>query len=250
MVAITPAGKYEEGYDFYVVDTPRDFLFVLDQISLGELDGLNGIADAEHVGVTGYSYGGDISLTLGGRRIDPEYYLNYCKDPPFIEPKELGAEWYSNFVCLLAGKWDAFLSHVGSEMTSSTDGLWQPITDERIKAVMPMAPSEAWLYGEKGLAAVDRPTLLIAAMEDQFTPYQIETRFVFENLGAQDKALISFIGQDHFMPLQFGAVFRMRHFATAFFGYHLQGKDEYRQFYSEEFCTQMDGVAWGMVEEN
>lgn len=27
MVAITPAGKYEEGYDFYVVDTPPRFSF-------------------------------------------------------------------------------------------------------------------------------------------------------------------------------------------------------------------------------
>ena len=58
------------------------------------------------------------------------------------------------------------------------------MTDERIKAVMPMAPSGAWFYGEKGLAAVDRPILLIAATEDQYSPYLIETRFIYENIGS------------------------------------------------------------------
>ena len=36
-------------------------------------------------------------------------------------------------------------------------------TFKRIKAVMPMAPEGAWLFGEDGLAAVDRPALIIAA---------------------------------------------------------------------------------------
>ena len=187
MASITPAGEYEEGYDFFFIDTPRDFLFILDQISSGMLDGLSGLVDTDHVGVTGFSYGGDIALTLGGARINPAYYLDYCENPPLIEPRYGGADWYSNYNCLLAGKWETFSAFVGDELTSSEDGLWQPVTDERIKAVMPMAMSGAWLYGEKGLAAIDRPSLLIAATEDQYSPYQIETRFIFENLGAHEK---------------------------------------------------------------
>jgi hypothetical protein len=41
---------------------------------------------------------------------------------------------------------------------------------------------------------------------------------------------------------------RMNHFATAFFGYHLQGKSEYRDYFSEEFVSQFDDLAWGLYE--
>jgi hypothetical protein len=39
-------------------------------------------------------------------------------------------------------------------MTNSTDGLWQPITDPRIQAVMPLAAVGYYLFEDKGLAAV------------------------------------------------------------------------------------------------
>jgi len=39
---------------------------------------------------------------------------------------------------------------------------------------------------------------------------------------------------------------RMAHFAVAFFGYHLQGRDEFAQYFSEEFVSQYDDLAWGV----
>jgi predicted dienelactone hydrolase len=72
-------------WDFQMVDWPRDFLFVLDQIGSSPPEGLEGVIDSDNVGATGYSYGGDISLALSGVRIDPEYYLSYCKQPPMNE---------------------------------------------------------------------------------------------------------------------------------------------------------------------
>lgn len=55
--------------------------------------------------------------------------------------------------------WEEFSALAGPDITVSTDGLWQPMTDDRILAVMPMAPEGAWLFGARGLATVDRPTL-------------------------------------------------------------------------------------------
>ena len=40
----------------------RDFLFSLDQVSTNPPDGLENLIDTNRVGVTGYSYGGDICL--------------------------------------------------------------------------------------------------------------------------------------------------------------------------------------------
>jgi len=91
------------------------------------------------------------------------------------------------------------------------------MTDERIRAVLPMAGEGWWLFGEKGLATVDRPILIIVATKDGLYP---ENVLIFEHLGTSDKALISFVGRDHMMVYESKMIARMAHFAVAFFGYH------------------------------
>jgi hypothetical protein len=41
-------------------------------------------------------------------------------------------------------------------------------------------------------------------------------------------------------------VARMAHFAAAFFGYHLQGKDDLAYYFSEEWVAQCEDLAWGV----
>jgi hypothetical protein len=43
-------------------------------------------------------------------------------------------------------------------------------------------------------------------------------------------------------------VARMAHFAAAFFGYHLQGREDLAYYFSEDFVTQHDDLAWGVYE--
>jgi hypothetical protein len=40
----------------------------------------------------------------------------------------------------------------------------------------------------------------------------------------------------------------MKHFAIAFFGYHLQGRADYADYFSEEFVGQFKDLAWGVYE--
>jgi len=230
--------------DFQMMDHPLDFLFALDQIGLDSLEGLEGVIDANNTGVSGFSGGGWISMALSGVRIDPEYYLSFCENAPTMEP-ELSAN-YINFYCNLAGKWEAFTLHVAPEIKDCDDGLWQPVTDERIRAIMPMAPDVAILYGNQGLAAMDLPTLIIAPVDDQYTPYDFETVFIYEQLGSSEKSMISFIGKDHDMPYISEPTKRMKHFAVAFFGYYLQGHEDYAYYFSEDFVSQVDDLAWGI----
>ena len=231
----------------YGVDHPRDMIFALEQIASNPPEGLEGVIDTDHVGVTGYSWGGFFSLAVSGVRIDPEYYLSYCEQAQVKEP-EVSEEYLEN-ACRLAQNWDEFASSVGDEITTSEDGLWQPVTDERIRAVMPMAADGAWLYGERGLASVDRPVLMIAATEDQLVPYPLETVYIYEHLGAPAKSLISFIGKSHMMVFDEEQANQMKHFATAFFGYHLQGREDYAEYFSEDFVSQFDDLAWGVYSE-
>ncbi len=232
--------------DYGVVDHPRDMVFALEQIASQPLEGLESMIDTDNVGVTGYSWGGFYSLAVSGVRIDPVFYRSYCEQAPEMQP-ELPAE-YLEYACNLAQKWDEFAAHVGEEITASEDGLWQPVTDERIRAVMPMATDGAWLYGERGLAPVDRPLLFIQASED--SPYQrMEAEFIYDNLGTRDKSMISFVGKDHMMVFDTEEAQKMKHFAVAFFGYHLQGREDFADYFSKDFVELFDDLAWGVYPE-
>ncbi len=228
-----------DNWDFGVVDHPRDIAFALDQLASNPPEGLGGVIDAEHAGVVGYSWGGFYSLALSGVRIHPSAYLEWCANAPAIEDPL--PDWYIPYACGLAGKWGEFESHVGGEIATPEEGLWQPITDERIRAVMPMAPDGAWLYGESGLAMADRPAFIIEGAEDE---QAFEAEHIFTHLGSPDRTMVSFVGRGHMMVTEPDVSARIRHFVTAFFGYHLQGQEAYRDYFSEEFVAQFSDLIW------
>jgi predicted dienelactone hydrolase len=224
------------------IDQPLDILFALDQVAANPPEGLEGMIDAERAGAVGYSFDGFNALALSGARVDPGYYLSQCPTPD--ETTAAAISELSAFGCGPADDWAAYAAHAGTDLTASEDGLWQPMTDERIRAVMPMAGEGWWLFGPRGLAAVDRPTLMLAGTKDELYP---ENALIFERLGAPEKAMISFPGQDHFsMLLDPEMAARMAHFAVAFFGHHLQGREELTQYYSEAFVARHDDLAWGV----
>ena len=242
-----------KGLDPYIpwnenlVDQPLDILFALEQVAKTQLDGLEGMVEASKAGAMGYSFDGYNALAMSGARLDPEFYLSQCEQAPSMKP-ELTDFWI-DFYCSPGKDWEAFSAHAGEALTSSKDGLWQPMTDERLKAVMPMGPEGAWLFGERGLAAVDRPILMVAGTEDVDTDYRREATYIYEHLGSPNKALISFIGEEHMMIYDDEPVAKMKHFAAAFFGYYLQGKEDYARYFSEDFVKRQEGLAWGVYTE-
>ena len=134
-------------------------------------------------------------------------------------------------------------------MDASSDRLRQAMTDERIRAVIPMATEGAMLFGERGLAEVDRPTLILVGTEDTGCDYNRESVFIYEHPGTPDKTLISFIGETHDMLFSDEPYLRMKHFVTAFFGYHLQGGEEYADYFSEKVVSKQNGLALGIYEK-
>jgi predicted dienelactone hydrolase len=230
--------------DEQMIDQPLDILFALGQVVSDPPEELAGMVDAKHAGAIGYSFDGYNALALSGARIDPAQYLAQCPDPDPTTEAILST--MSAFGCEPALAWDEYLAHAGEAITASQDGLWQPMTDARIRAVMPMAGEGWWLFGERGLAAVDRPALMIVATRDELYP---ENVLIFDHLGTPDKALISFVGPDHFMVGEEEMLARMAHFAAAFFGYHLQGREDMARYFSEDFVAQHDDLAWGVYED-
>ena len=235
----TSAHAYAE-----MIDQPLDLLFALDQVASEAPQGLEGMIDAERTGATGYSFGGYNTLALSGARIDSAYYLAQCPEPDPTTKSVLFL--MSSYSCIPASNWDEYAAHAPEAITASDDGLWQPMTDPRIQAVMPLAGEGWWLFGERGLAAVDRPTLMIVATADVLYP---ENALIFEHIGTPDKSLISFVGPGHLMIFDAEMVARMAHFVVAFFGHHLQGRADLAQYYSEEFVTEHDDLAWGVYSD-
>jgi predicted dienelactone hydrolase len=231
----------KEQWGDWLVDYPLDILFALDQVAAHPPEGMEGMLAAEKTGFMGYSFDGYNALAVSGARVDPEYYRAQCQQPASDLPV-----WWVGYICTPARNWEAFVSHAGPELTGSEGGLWQAMTDDRIRAVMPMAPEGAWLFGERGLAAVEKPVLIIAATADTINLYEEEAGFIYENLGTPDKGVISFLDQTHYMIDDLQMVARMKHFAVAFFGYHLQGKSEYADYFSRQFVRGHAGLDWGI----
>ncbi len=110
-----------------------------------------------------------------------------------------------------------------------------------------MAGDGAWLFGEKGLAEVSIPVLLIQANMD--SKYQIaESKFIFENLGTPQKEMITFLEKGHMMIYDSDSIAQMAHFAVAFFGYHLHGYEDYAKYFSKEFVDQYQDLFWGVYD--
>jgi predicted dienelactone hydrolase len=226
-----------------MIDQPLDILFALDQVASHPPRGLEGVIDAERAGATGYSFDGYNALALSGARVDPDFYLAQCANADATAEAVLSIS-SNRYQCALAGDWEAFAAHAGPAITASEDGLWQPLTDPRVRAVLPMA-GEGWLlFGDRGLAAVDRPALILVATQDELYP---ENALIFEHLGMPDKALISFVGLDHMMVYDLRMDARMAHFTVAFFGYYLQGRQDLARYFSKEFVAQYGDLAWGAV---
>lgn len=226
------------------IDFPQDLLFALDLIAAGKLPGLEGAVDVSRAGAVGYSTDGYTALALGGARIDPAFYRARCAAPPKTQPPL--PDWWIAMVCGPALSWSTFASRAG-ESASDGAGLWKAMTDPRIKAVMPMAPEGAWLFGPRGLAAVNKPALIIGGALDDVCLYDQEAATLFAELGSPEKAMITLLGKGHLTGPETEQREALLHFATAFFGFQLQGRSDYKAYISRSFVEQYSDLAWGPV---
>jgi len=247
VIISSPGFSYTAPWNNSVIDAPLDFLFALDWLTSYSPESLENVLDTNRVGVAGYSSDGLFSLALGGARVNPEYYFSQCAQAPYMDPPL--PPILIGYFCNLSERWDEFSSQVGPRITTVSDGLWQPTTDDRILAVMPMAPDSAWLYGPEGLVGINIPSMIIAGTADNDVSYKMTSCYVYDHLVNSDKVLISFIGKGHMMVDQVQVISQINHFAVAFFGHYLQGREDFTHYFSEEFVTQYNDLAWGVYEE-
>ncbi|MEO0378876.1 MAG: dienelactone hydrolase [Pseudomonadota bacterium] len=209
-----------------LLNRPLDQAFVVDYMA--ELDGpLGDIIDANNTGVIGYSMGGYGALIFGGAGVtEAATELSWGTPNGLLTQHLAGSD-----------------SH-------------EALIDPRIKAVIAIGPwgNNAGFWDGDGLAGLRVPTLLMAGSDDDVSVYGA-MRGIFDNSVGTDRHLLTFEYANHnaaapmpapieswapsealeFTPFEHYAdavwdTTRMnniaQHFATAFMGLHVQGKDQ------------------------
>jgi len=221
-----------------IMNRPLDLLFVLDQLAAeGGTGALKGLIDTQHVGVTGYSLGGTTTLLFSGARIDPLSRDTYCTT---------AAETGSLTCDFGADVWAEMLqARAQMEPVPVAGEPWPPFADDRIVAVMPVAPCHGPLFGERGLMSGTLPTLIIGLEKDETCLYERDALYIYEHLGSPERALLTVSKMGHSDAVFDSEIQRVfNHFTVAFFGYHLQGKMDYAQYLTADFVSGFDNLMW------
>ncbi|MCE7949313.1 MAG: alpha/beta fold hydrolase [Chloroflexi bacterium CFX4] len=145
---------------------------------------LYGMLALDQIGVSGHSYGGYTALAAGGAQLDFRALEAYCA------AEDIGFD----FACL-AQRAEPILAPI-----LSTDAATQTLVlphDPRVAAVLAMAPFNAPIMGEKGLAAVRAPTFVMVGTADSVTPPERDAYRIYEQVGSTQKGLLSFEGAEH-----------------------------------------------------
>jgi len=217
-----------------LVERPADVLRQIDYAAALNVGNslLRGLIDTSRVGVIGHSMGGYTAVAAGGARVDFDALQAYCtgNPPPAERPGN---------VCTLL---PAQVAIAGLGLKPDSSGLLPAISDPRIKAIVPLAPWNAPVFGPKGLAALTIPTLIMVGAADEVTPAARDSNRIYDQIGSAEKALVTFADGTHLLfldpckpsvPLQSicdepvwdkPRVYDLtNHFATAFFTATLKG---------------------------
>ncbi len=199
---------------------PADISAIIDHLeALPSTDPLAALV-SDRIAVTGHSFGGYTTLTVGGAMWDVDILLNYCA----------GAS-------LPLGGCDVLKAHETLYRTG--------FLDPRVDALIPMTPGAVLLFGGSGIANVGLPTLLMTGGLDGTTPDATDGDPAWEQLsGGPDNIRVAFATAGHFTfsdacTLSLGATFSdgcgpgfilpenahraINAYALAFLGKHLLG---------------------------
>jgi hypothetical protein len=86
----------------------------------------------------------------------------------------------------------------------------------------------------------------MAGTGDRYCPYNGAVS-IYENLGADTRYLLSLPENQNF-PYMPSYQVSIKHFATAFFGTYLQGREDYTDYLTADFVDQVGNVTWGPVD--
>ena len=168
-----------------LLNRPKDVTAVLDTIAQQAQPGTRWqTLNLESVGVLGQSLGGYTALATAGARINRSQLETTCQEDTLSRRPTF------NLSILLQCRFAAIPT------TESLD-----VQDSRVKVAIALNPFTSQVFGEAGLAAVDRPTLMVSSLNDYFVPALSEQVEPFGWLKHPDTYLIAIESATHFSTL-------------------------------------------------
>ena len=157
------------------VNRPKDISYVIDELERRNQTEFEGRLDLNNVGIMGHSFGGYTALAIAGADIDLDYLKTQC-DRPF--------------------------SGLNTSLLLQCRGLGLPIQgqnfrDPRVTSAVAANPVNSSIFGPKGLAKIEIPTLLASGNYDPATPAVFEQVSSFIWLNSPEKYLVLVEGQAH-----------------------------------------------------
>jgi predicted dienelactone hydrolase len=190
---------------------PQDVTRLIDYAeTINSKGSFAGLVNMNAVGVTGFSFGGYTTLLAGGALLDSRAVAATCESLSSAE----------NALCDAANL-QLLAEIVG--LGNVPDTLWQPIADDRITAVLPLAPCCVDLLGTNGIAGITIPIMVIAGTADEVAPPERHGMLAFNHTNNESRALVLIedAGHDVYLDIYTGEITRahdlIQHFATAFF---------------------------------
>lgn len=189
--AVTPAARTSILYS-----RPLDVTWQIDYAATLNTDqgALQGMIDTEKIAVVGHSRGGYTALMAAGAQLDIQGQTSWCTMyPDTVSAPEIG----SFSICgELVENQDSLARLAG--LDTVPDNLWPAWGDERVDAVVPMAPA-AFEFGSESLQSVTIPTMVMYGSADRFalTDRPLYRPYVYDDLGSPLKSLVVFENAGH-----------------------------------------------------
>lgn len=163
---------------------PRDVLRQIDyaaDVLNAEGGFFEGLIDMENVGVSGHSFGGWTALSVAGGRINFPALREFCQQFP------------DDGTCFMLDEEENVAAARGYD--SVPDAPWEAISDERIDAVVALAP---WNGPVLELSQVTAPTLIIVGSGDTVTIPERDAYTMYDALESP-KALMTLQLANHYV---------------------------------------------------
>lgn len=165
-------GKTNEVFDTQeFIDRPQDISYVLDDLERR----FPGLANVQHAGVVGHSFGGYTALALAGAVIDFDYLTNQCRQ---------GID---------AANASLLLQCEALKLPRQTYNF----RDRRISFALAINPIDSSIFGPQGMAQVQIPVAIVAGSDDTIAPAAIEQVTPFTWLVAPERYLFVVRGLGH-----------------------------------------------------
>jgi predicted dienelactone hydrolase len=211
-----------------LIDRPLDIKFLLDQLAKNHGKQI----DTNNVGMIGQSFGAYTTLALAGAELNWSTLEQECND--------------------LQNSWDLSLLIQCLAWQIPNADTQVNLKDTRIKSAIAINPLTSAVFGQKSLAQINIPIMIVSGSSDPITPALSEQIIPFTWLNTPEKYLVLLKGGTHFstlnesagsIPVPVKAIgpdpkiahAYMQQMSLAFFGKYIQDQPKYDSYLNAEY---------------